>query len=88
MRLLSIFGNTIRKRFIAGVSSCCVLLWEDGIEWRDQCNYPAVECITNTSWEAAEAENKTWEDSCLWLEIACCDEIWENTELWNNSCPW
>lgn len=93
MRLLNIFGNSIRKRLIAAVNVCCSFLWEDSLEWTDRCKWKEPSCCSSSTWENTQTWTNacTWalppeqpeqpEDSPLWIQ----DEEWGDDERWNNS---
>lgn len=102
MRLLNIFGNSIRKRLIAAVNLCCSFLWEDSLEWTDRCKWKEPSCCSSSTWE----NTQTWTNACTWalppeqpedLETSCFwdegedwieNEIWPNTILWDEQETW
>ena len=63
MRLLNIFGNTVRKRFVATVigAACCSLFWKDSVVWDEECAWKEPNC-DGDPWDNTEI----WQNSCTW----------------------
>jgi hypothetical protein len=86
MRLLSIFGNTIRKRLISAVSFCCSLFWEDPVIFSDNCRWKEPSCCSYL-WE-----NETlWNQNCpvrISQEECCSSNYFDDSKVWDDACEW
>lgn len=88
MRLLTIFGNTIRKRLISAVLSLCpTIIWEDPFEWKDECRWKEPQCCSYL-WDNQEI----WNQNCpikLDPEEECCSsDSWDDPKNWDDACDW
>lgn len=86
MRLLSIFGNTIRKRLISAVSFCCSLFWDDIVVFSDDCR-----------WKEPNCPSYLWENEALWNqhcpivvdpEECCSSNYFDDSKVWDDACDW
>ena len=86
MRLLTIFGNTIRKRLLGAVLSLCpTIVWEDPFLWIDNCRWKEPQCCSSL-WE----NEKTWNQNCpVRVNNSCCsNNDWDNLKNWGDDCDW
>lgn len=90
MRLLSIFGNSIRRRLVSSAKRCCGFLWSDDKSWQEECRWKEPSCCSEL-WPNTQAWNNfcLWENggqpgSCAWDE----SEIWTNEQAFINSDVW
>ena len=87
MRFLQIPRNTILKRFLAGAAGalCCTFLWEDIIEWVDNCRWKEPSCCSYL-WD----NQAIWNQNCpVRADQDCCSSNeWNNLKSWGDDCDW
>jgi hypothetical protein len=83
MKLLTIFGNTIRGGHVTSTTiGCCYELWKDTQVWLDNCKWKEPDEVVG--------DCVVWSESELWVESDpfLVQGVWNASEIWDQSSNW